>query len=124
MDRAYELDPDYGDGTIDDFYILYYASVTPDMGGSIDKAFYHFEEAVRKSEGLNAGPYVSLATSVYMQQQDVEAFVETLEKALAVDVDAKPEIRLLNVIMQDKAEWYLEHLEYFFLIDPEEDEEW
>jgi predicted anti-sigma-YlaC factor YlaD len=123
MDRAYELDPDYGDGTIDDFYILYYASVTPDMGGSIDKALYHFEEAVRKSDGMNAGPYLSLATSVYMQQQDVKAFVRTLEQALAIDVDGKPEIRLLNVIMQDKAEWYLQHLENFFLLDAEEDEE-
>jgi predicted anti-sigma-YlaC factor YlaD len=123
MDRAYELDPDYGDGTIDDFYILYYASVTPDMGGSIDKALYHFEEAVRKSEGMNAGPYLSLATSVYMQQQDAAAFVRTLEQALAIDVDEKPEIRLLNVIMQDKAEWYLKHLENFFLLDAEEDAE-
>lgn len=124
MDRAYALNPDYGNGTIDDFYILYYASVTPDMGGSIDKAFYHFDEAVRKSKGLNAGPYVSLATTVYMQQQDVDAFTATLEQALAIDVDANPDIRLLNVIMQDKAEWYLEHLDYFFLIDSEEDEEW
>ncbi len=124
MDRAYKLNPDYGEGTIDDFYILYYASVTPDMGGSIEKAFYHFEQAVEKSKGLNAGPYVSLATTVYMQQQDVDAFVATLEQALAIDVDAKPEIRLLNVIMQDKAQWYLDHLENFFLIEPEEGEEW
>jgi hypothetical protein len=72
---------------------------------------------------MNAGPYLSLATSVYMQQQDVKAFVRTLEQALAIDVDGKPEIRLLNVIMQDKAEWYLQHLENFFLLDAEEDEE-
>lgn len=124
MDRAYELNPDYGDGTIDDFYILYYASVTPDMGGSIEKAFFHFEQAVEKSEGLSAGPYVSLATTVYMQRQNVDAFIETLEKALAIDVDVKPEIRLLNVIMQEKARWYLEHLDYFFLIESEEDEGW
>ena len=51
MDRAYELNPDYGDGTLDDFYIMYYAGLPADMGGSDEKAAYHFKRAVEVSQG-------------------------------------------------------------------------
>jgi predicted anti-sigma-YlaC factor YlaD len=124
MDRAYELDPDYGEGTIDDFYILYYAALPPDLGGSDEKAYFHFERAVELSDGENASPYLSLATSMSIKNQDVEEFTTLLHRALEIDVDKNPETRMLNVIMQDKAAWFLEHTEDFFILGPDEEEEW
>ena len=129
MDRAYEIDPDYGEGTIDDFYILYYASLPPDLGGSEEKAREHFRRAVELSNGRNASPYVSLATTLSIQNQDLEEFENLLKTALAIDVDKDPETRLMNVIMQDKAEWLLEHKEDFFIEasapeETDEGEEW
>lgn len=129
MDRAYEIDPDYGEGTIDDFYILYYASLPPDLGGSEEKAREHFRRAVELSNGRNASPYVSLATTLSIQNQDLEEFENLLKTALAIDVDKVPETRLMNVIMQDKAEWLLEHKEDFFIEasapeETDEGEEW
>ncbi len=115
MDRAYELDPDYADGTIDDFYILYYASLPADLGGSAEKAREHFRLAVEKSDGQNASPYLSLATTLSIQNQDLEEFENLLNTALEIDVDKNPETRLMNVIMQDKAEWLLQNKEDFFI---------
>jgi hypothetical protein len=34
-----------------------------------------------------------------------------LEKALAVDVDARPEWRLANLVMQRRARWLLERID-------------
>ena len=115
MKKALELDPDYGNGAIHDFFILYYASVPEGLGGSIEKARYHFKRAVEISEGVNPSPYVSLATTVCIKKQLRDEFVMLLEKSLAIDVNEHPENRLAAIISQRKASWYLEHLEDFFL---------
>lgn len=119
MDRAYELDPDFGNGTIDDFYILFYASMPPDMGGDPEKARYHFARAVELSGGTNPSPYLSLATTLSIANQDVEEFINLLTIALEIDVDEDPDNRLANVIAQQKARWYLENIDRFFLTLPE-----
>ncbi|MFW5768659.1 MAG: TRAP transporter TatT component family protein, partial [Spirochaetota bacterium] len=120
MDRAYEIDPDFGNGTIDDFYILFYASMPQDMGGSAEKARYHYDRAVELSGETNPSPYLSLATTLSIADQDVEEFIGLLTTALAIDVDEDPDNRLANVVAQRKARWYLENIDRFFLEVPEE----
>ena len=124
MDRAYELDPDFGRGVIDDFYILYYASVPEGMGGSREKALYHFKRAVEISQGANPSPYLSLATTLSIQDQNADEYKMLLERALAIDTDLDPENRLANIIVQEKAGWYLEHIEDFFLLEPDTPEDY
>ncbi|MEW5815673.1 MAG: TRAP transporter TatT component family protein [Spirochaetota bacterium] len=120
MDRAYELNPDYGNGAIHSFYISFYASMPPDMGGSVEKARYHFKEAVRLSNGLDASPYVALAATVAKSSENVTEFQELLHKALSIDPDKNPETRLVNIINQRKARWYLEHINDIFLLEVED----
>ncbi len=122
MLRALELDEDYSDGAIHDFLVQYYAGLPESMGGDKAKAEYHFERAVEIADGRLAGPFVSYAEAVVIPNQDVERFVELMERALAVDPDAYPPARLLNVLTQRKARWYLENIEDFFLLDLPEDE--
>jgi predicted anti-sigma-YlaC factor YlaD len=112
--RAYELDPDFNNGAIDDFYILYYASLPEALGGDKAKAEVHYRLALEKTKGLSAGPYVSYATAVCVPVQDYEAFKENLEKALAVDVNAEPSNRLVNIISQKKARFLLDTAYNFF----------
>jgi predicted anti-sigma-YlaC factor YlaD len=123
MDRAYEIEPDFGVGMIDDFYILYYSSMPEGMGGSEEKARFHFARAVELSGGNNPSPYVSLATSLSIQKQDAGEFRELLSMALAVDIEKQPENKLANIITQRKARWYLDHIEDFFLLDFNEPED-
>lgn len=133
--RALELDEAYSDGTIHDFLVQYYASLPPSMGGDKEKAEFHHQRALELADGRLAGPYVSYAESVVLPRQasvemgdDLEAyaaeiqavadeFVSLMEQALAVDPDAYPNARLVNILTQRKARWYLEHLEEFFLLD-------
>ncbi len=103
MAAAYSLDPDYGSGAIDDFYVSYYGGLPPDLGGSREKALAHFARAVEKSGGKSASPYVSLATAVAVPRQDYAEFKRLLEAALAVDPDAVPGNRLATLIAQKRA---------------------
>jgi len=120
MDRAFELDPDFDNGAIHEFYIAYYAGLPEGLGGSTHKAEHHFEQAVRLADGKKASPYVALATSVALPAQDAERFVELMEKALEVDAEAHPRYRLVNTIKQDEARFYLDNLERFFVTGLEE----
>jgi tetratricopeptide (TPR) repeat protein len=110
MARAYELDPNFNEGAIDEFYILYYASLPENMGGDKDKAEIHFQRALEKSDGLSAGAYVSYAKAICADTQNpnYDAFVENLEKALAIDPDENKSNRLVNTISQRKARFMLD----------------
>jgi predicted anti-sigma-YlaC factor YlaD len=87
----------------------------PDMGGSEEKARHHFQKAVELTNGKSASPYVTLATTVSIKNQNEEEFTRLLNKALEIDPDADPDNRLLTIISQEKAQWYLEHKEDFFI---------
>jgi predicted anti-sigma-YlaC factor YlaD len=79
------------------------------MGGSEEKARRHFERAVALSRGKRASPFVALASTVSVKNQNEKEFVELLNRALAVDVNEKYPGRLANVIAQRKARWLLDH---------------
>ena len=106
--RAYELDPDFNNGAIDDFYILFYSALPETLGGDKSKVEVHFKRALEKSRGLAAGPYVSYAKAVCIPAQDYDGYVENLEKALAIDLDEDPSNRLVNTLSQRKARYLLD----------------
>ncbi|MFO7731793.1 MAG: TRAP transporter TatT component family protein [Spirochaetia bacterium] len=80
------------------------------------KARFHFDRAIELSEGHAVGPYVALAGSIAVKNQDVKEYRRLLEKALSIEVDKYPEMRLENTILQEKARWMLEHIEDKFLV--------
>jgi len=123
--RAYELDPDFNNGAIDDFYILFYASLPENLGGNKARAEEHYKLALEKTKGLSAGPYVSYASSICVPAQDYDGFRENLEKALAIDPDEEPSNRLVNIITQRKARYMLENAyEYFSYLPYGHGDDW
>jgi predicted anti-sigma-YlaC factor YlaD len=121
--RAYELDPAFNRGAIDDFFVLFYASIPETMGGDKSRVDFHFEKAIERSQGMSAGPYVSYAQAVAVPAQDYTTFKEKLERALAIDIDADPENRLVNILAQRKARFLLDNAAGYF-IDLEDTSEW
>lgn len=115
IEKVLELDPNFGKGDIHNFYILYYGSLPEYMGGSYEKARKHFQLAVQATGGKSAAPYLSLATTVSIADQNVSEFTELLNKALAINPDENLETRLVNTLDQRKARWFLEHVDDFFL---------
>jgi predicted anti-sigma-YlaC factor YlaD len=124
MGRAYELDPDFNISAIDEFYILFYASLPEVLGGDRDKAKFHFERALEKTRGHSAGPYVAYAQALCVPVQDYDGFKENLEKALAVDENAEPSIRLMNALARRKAQFLLDNDYNYFSFLPARYEEW
>ena len=115
MDRVLELEENYAAGAIHEFYILYYGSLPEYMGGSLQKARNHFEKAIAISAGKSSTPYIALATTVAVKEQNFGEFQSLLKQALAIDPGIDPENRLLNILNQRKALWLIEHADDFFL---------
>jgi len=119
IDRALELDEAYDHGAIHTFLITYEMSREGAPGDPADRARYHFARALELSQGRLASPWVALAESVSLQEQRVDEFDRLLGEALAIDPDAHPEFRLMNLIMQRRARWLLSQREELFLIPPD-----
>jgi predicted anti-sigma-YlaC factor YlaD len=115
INAAYELDPDFNTSALDEFFIIFYASIPEILGGDKSKADIYFQKALEKTRGLSAGPYVSYAQTVCVPAQDYEGFKKNLEAALAVDVNADVGNRLVNIINQRKARYLLDHASYHFI---------
>ena len=120
MFDAYELDPDYGKGALHEYFLRYYASLPPGMGGSDEKAEYHYSKAVELSDGSRISPFISYAVSLSIKKQTSEGLAEfknMLENALNMNIDDYPDNRLENIIMKQKAQWLLDNVDNYFLID-------
>ncbi len=98
--RALELDETWGDGAIHEFFISYEAASPT---GSAARAREHFQRAIAISDDAKASPYVALAEGVAVKEQNAKEFNALIDKALAVDVDAHPQYRLANVVIQRRA---------------------
>lgn len=115
LDRALALDEKFEGGAIHSALISYESSRQGAAGKPADRSRGHFERVIELTKGQQAGPYVSLAESVSIQEQNAKEFKALLEKALAVDVDAKPEWRLANLVMQRRAQWLLGRIDDLFI---------
>jgi predicted anti-sigma-YlaC factor YlaD len=111
--RALELQEDYERGAIHAIMISLEA-LPAAMGGSPERARRHFERAVELSGGNDPGPYVTLAESVALPAQNRGEFVQSLEKALAIDPNANPSSRLAVLIAQKRAKHLLSRVDDLF----------
>lgn len=116
IDRALELNESFDQGAIHGFLITY----EPSRPGSAAEAAAtrsrkHFQRAMELSGGKLASPLVTLAEAVSVSKQDKKEFQALLNRALEIDVDAKPEWRLSNLVMQRRARWLLGRLDQLFV---------
>lgn len=115
IDRALALDEAFEDGAIHGFLVSYEPARRGQGTDYAARARRHFQRAVELSGGQSAAPYVALAESVALQQQDRAEFERLLKAALAIDVDAKPAWRLANLIYQRRARWLLGQSDALFV---------
>lgn len=114
INRAAELDPDFDGGAIHTFLITYESSRSAISRDAVAKAREHFQRAVSLSQGQLASPYVAAAESIAAAEQNREEFEELLNRALAIDPNARPEWRLQNLLAQRRASWLLAHHDDIF----------
>ncbi len=115
IDRALELDESFEHGTIHGFLITYEMSRSGGVGDPAVRAREHFERALELSGGQLASPLVALAESVALAEQNRVEFEDLLQRALAIDPDAKTEWRMDNLVSQRRARWLLERTDRLIL---------
>jgi predicted anti-sigma-YlaC factor YlaD len=114
MRRALALDDTWEQGSIHDFFISWEAGQAS-AGGSVAKAREHFARATQLSNGLRLSPYVSLAESVAIAENNKKEFEALLNDALRIDIGKAPRQRLANVISQRRARWLLSRVDELFV---------
>ena len=114
LERALEAEPEWNKGAIYSAMISY-SMKRPNQGGGGEKqARMYFKKALDISGGNASSPYVTLAEVVSTFNQDREEFEDLLKKALIIDIDIDPELKLSNIIAQSRARWLLEQKEELF----------
>jgi predicted anti-sigma-YlaC factor YlaD len=111
--RALELDEAWNAGALHEFQITWAAAQR--TRGDQEELRRHYERALALSRGQRASLYVAYAEAVAVPNQDRTEFVSLMEKALAVDPNADPAHRLLNLIAQRRAWWLLQRIDELFL---------
>ena len=114
IDRVLELDESYDHGALQAFMIRFEMASPTRRGDKAARARQHFERALGLGNGHQVGPYVSYAESVLVPARDRAQFEEMLKKAIAIDVNAEPDSRLRNIILQRRARWLLSRTDQLF----------
>ena len=115
LDRALALDEAFDRGAIHSLLISYEMARAGAPGDPAARAMHHFERALALGGGHAASPFVALAEAACVQKQDRTRFESLLRQALAIDADAQPASRLVNLIMQRRARGLLARIDDLFL---------
>ena len=107
------LDEAWEDGTLHELEVIL-AGTRPE-GPDYDDIRRHYQRALALSNGRHAGLYVAYAEAVSIPQQNSAEFRTLLEQALAINPDDFREVRLINLIAQERAEWLLERIDDLIL---------
>jgi predicted anti-sigma-YlaC factor YlaD len=114
MRRALALDEGFGQGVIHDYFVAWEGGRTA-AGGSFDAARAHFERSLELARGRRAAPLVIYAETVSVARQDRAEFERLLAQALAIDADGTGELRLQNIVRQQRARWLLGRADELFV---------
>jgi len=121
IERALELDPDFGGAALDEFLVLYFASLPDTLGGDKERARFHFQRAMEKTGGNSTAALISYARSICVPD-DFETFESHLRRVLEINPDDNPSTRLVTILDQRTARWLLDNAYtlFSFLPFPEE----
>jgi tetratricopeptide (TPR) repeat protein len=116
VNRGLALDEGFEAGSFHEAAIVLDA-LPPALGGSSEAARKHFARAVELSHDQRASPYVTLAQSVCVMEQNRAEFRRLLERALTFDPNKDPSQRLATIVLQRKARALLDRQDEFFVDD-------
>jgi len=116
MRRALALEEGYDYGAIHEYFIAFEGGRPKAMGGSLERARFHFERAMELSGGMRVSPLVTFAETVSVRTQNREEFLSLLSRAVAFDARGQaPQFRLANLLSQRKARWLVGRTDELFL---------
>lgn len=103
LDRALELNDAWDAGALHEFKIVLAGATPGEL--DVDRIRRHYERALELSGGRSASAHIAYAEAVSVRRQNGAEFRALLERALAVDPDAMPADRLVNLLAHRRARW-------------------
>ena len=117
LERALELDEGWDDGALHEFKVTFAGAIPGET--DYDEIRRHYDRALALNGGQSAGLHVAYAEAVSVPTQNGAEFREMIDMALAVDPDADPDNRLVNLIAHRRASWLLGRVDDLILeLDP------
>ena len=113
MNRVIELDPAYYHGSAHLFFVVWYGSRSPMMGGSQAKAKSHYFKAKKSSGGRLLLADLYYARFCLYQEGNREAFQKTLTRVIK-QKDKTRDLKMLNAVAAARARAYLDAVDEFF----------
>ncbi|MBC2712713.1 MAG: hypothetical protein HGJ94_17515 [Desulfosarcina sp.] len=113
MERAIELDPGYNHGGAHLFLMAYFGSRSPMMGGSQDKALYHYQQLKQIAGDEYLLSDLFYARFCLQQQQDRQAFVDVMQR-IADHQAGGSDVSLYNAIAGRRAAIYMSAVDSLF----------
>lgn len=114
MDRVLQLDPAYYYGGPHLFKGIILSARPVQYGGDLKKADFHFQQAMRYSQGKFLMAQIYYAQYYAKQRLDRDLFIKTLNQVLSTPVDIEPNLTLINTLAHEKAKTLLNQVEDFF----------
>jgi hypothetical protein len=116
IDRVIELDEAWGEGSVHEFLMsIEGARPAGPPAEAQARLRRHFARALDLSKGARASVFVGYAEASSVRFQRRDEFESLLKKALAINPDARPDTRLLNLVAQRRARWLLGRADELFL---------
>jgi len=114
MDKVVELDDTFNYAGIHLMLGSYNASKPVMFGGNPEEAKYHYEEAIKITDGKYLPCYYLYAKYYAVQIQDKKLFVKMLKKVINAPEDLLPEKNFANEATRMKAKLLLEEADELF----------
>ena len=116
LKAALRLDADWNHGALYSAMISYTATRSDLVGDAlIDSVNKYYVLAVSSSDSMDAGPFVSFAENIDKKFQHKSEFIRKLEYVSGMNINQDQDLRLGNIIAQERAKWLLTKTdEYFF----------
>ena len=117
--RVLELDEGWNGGAAHEFFIsIENSRVGVKPSETQERMKTHFDRALALSKGTRATLFVSYAEAASVATQNRAEFQSLLERALAIDPGAHPEMRLATLVAQHRARWLFSRADELFLEAP------
>jgi len=116
--RAMTLDEAWNEGALPEFLINIEAARSGVKATELQAHVQsYYDQALRLSGGRRASLFVSYAENASIPAQNRAQFQEMLGRALSIDPDRRPEMRLATLISQRRARWLLGRADDLFLAE-------
>ena len=116
VDRALQIDESWDEGALHEFKVTL-AGAQPGAR-DFDVIKRHYDRALELSGGRHAGLHLAYAEAVSVPTQNTEEFRSLVAVALAVNPDAAPESRLVNLLAHRRAHWLGDRVDELIIDDP------